>query len=61
MKRLPVEEVDPDDAIELDEATASLVADREDRDGNLAQLVDDVEEACKQLKPKDLYTSEGKA
>ena len=56
----PVKEVDPDDAIELDEATALLVADREEREGDLAQLVDDVEEACK-AETKDLYTSEGKA
>merc|ERR1719321_2254340 len=55
-----VKEVDPDDAIELDEATALLVADREEREGDLAQLVDDVEEACKN-ETKDLYTSEGKA
>ncbi len=55
-----VKEVDPDDAIELDEATALLVADREEREGDLAQLVDDVEEACK-AETKDLYTSEGKA
>merc|ERR1719262_1112867 len=56
----PVKEADPDDAIELDEATSLLVADREEREGDLAQLVDDVEEACKQ-ETKDLYTSEGKA
>lgn len=54
-----VVEVDADDALELDDVTAALVAMGEPREGTLAELVDAVEESCK-LETKELYTSEGK-